>query len=191
LPVHLLVGPGKQGAEGGVLLLQERIADADRELIEGAAIGIAPVEQLMDLPGERDGFGLAAAGEQNGKFVAADAGQKSLSVGHGGFERVRGADERQIALHVAAGVVDALEPVDVQHHQTDTAVFVPVFPQPGGVGVEAPAVVEPGERVGRERAVLDVDIAHEHRKREPDPDGHKTVPEDLQDGAHERDEHKE
>ncbi len=57
----------------------------------------------------------AAVGQQNGELVPAQAGDGVARAEHLG-DPVRRLDEQLITVVVAQGVVDLLEPIEVDHH---------------------------------------------------------------------------
>ena len=113
--VHRGVGVAEQAVGGDRLArVDDAAADAhgDVELAPGAAVG-GGQRVAQALGGERGGLRTADPGAQHGELVAAEAAD-GVARADRGAQAPPGLGEQHVARRVAAGVVDALEVVDVQ-----------------------------------------------------------------------------
>lgn len=169
---------GPAGAEGHA----ERLV---APVVEGFEVAAQAVDGLAHLL-------LALALAEQHELVAADAGEEVVALGAGALEGVGHAHQGEVARGVAIGIVDVLETVQVEHQGVEP---LPLALRRLRARVqvlhEAPPVVQPCERVGKDLLVLHVDVDKQYAHRHHDPEDGDAVERPLHDDAHRRRDHEQ
>ena len=168
---HRHLGAGDQLARvGGV---RRAGGDPDREAHRADRAERRDGDLLLDALGEPERVGQAARGHDDRELLAADPAD-GVARAHDREEDRRDLGEDVVAGRVAVHVVDALEVVEVEHHERDGRLVgrgdEELLPEPL---VERAVVPEAGQRVGL-RLVLerraDVRVVDRERRRVGEPD---------------------
>ena len=153
---------GPAGAEGHA----ERLV---APVVEGFEVAAQAVDGLAHLL-------LALALAEQHELVAADAGEEVVALGAGALEGVGHAHQGEVARGVAIGIVDVLETVQVEHQGVEP---LPLALRRLRARVqvlhEAPPVVQPCERVGKDLLVLHVDVDKQYAHRHHDPEDRHSI----------------
>src|SRR5262245_46381524 len=114
--VHRLVGSPKQVVDGGIATVGGSHADAGADGGRPLADGEGLADGVDQAAGEGDGVVGGRVEAQHEELVAAQAAD-GVRLAHGRGQTVGHRDERLVALQVAVGVVQLLEPVEVDGQQ--------------------------------------------------------------------------